>query len=426
LLDARRTISEYALSDAFWSEFRETHWERAGTVLAQPFAAPLATPDEIFACLVEASNRYRAGDGTVSLEFCIGHTMLLVDIGRHLPERADGSIGGYVERVTRLLDGRRFGLVVEDVQAYDATLWVRLRDFLRGLYERTGMPGDCAKATVYAGNYDRTPFGLHRGNSGTFMFVVDGQKRMRTWPDAFFRDKEDLTHRLDYAHYNDASIVLDAAPGDVIYWPSDYWHIGESVTGAMSAAISVALFMEPRPTSDVMALARGMVQAHLSTHDPTRIAERAAAALRSVGADPRFERAIRTALLNKTTAYGFARAPLPLPAHSLTDDDVVHGLAEYPVIWMREDDDRLTCSACGHAFGISASPLVLKLLERLNDGEPALVSALIAEYAGSVTAGDVEFITTPDDVRALLEKLVSLRAVVVERAVTAPAPALTP
>ena len=36
------------------------------------------------------------------------------------------------------------------------------------------------------------------------------------------RDKEDLTYSLRYAHYNDDSLVMDAGPGDVIFWPADY------------------------------------------------------------------------------------------------------------------------------------------------------------------------------------------------------------
>ena len=63
----------------------------------------------------------------------------------------------------------------------------------------------------------------------------------------------------------------------------------------------------------------------------------------------------------------------------LTDDDVVHGFAKYPIVWMHTGDDRLICSACGRAFSITASPLVLPLLERLNN------------------VGDVEFEATPDE-----------------------------
>ena len=368
LLAPARTSSGYTLPDGFWTSFHETHWEKVGAVIAQPFAAPLASPDESFACLVTASERYRAGDHSVLLEFCIEHAQQLVDIGRYLPERSDESANGYAERITPLIGGRRFGLVVEDVQAYDAALWLRLRDYLRGLFEHTGLPGDCAKATVFMGNYDRTPFGLHRGNSGNFMFVVDGQKRMRTWPDAYFRGKEDLTHKLDYARHNGESIVMDAGPGDVIYWPSDYWHIGESLDSKMSSAVSVALFMNPRLATDALVPAAGMLRRHLPAHRdipvrPNRmtessafidsVASRETAALRSMAADPAFERALRAGLLKKVTGYGFLRPPSALATRALPDDATIRALPEYPTLWIGGEDDEIVVSANGHALSIA-------------------------------------------------------------------------
>jgi hypothetical protein len=91
----------------------------------------------------------------------------------------------------------------------------------------------------------------------------------------------------------------------------------------------------------------------------------------------------------------------------------VRGQAAYPVVWLRAGDD-LICSANGHAFAVTASPRVVALLERLNGGEPHVVSGLIAEYAGTSTATRVEVETTPENIRALLEKLASFRAIDVE------------
>ncbi len=421
-----RTTAGFALPDAFWNSFYQTHWERVGAVLARPFASPIATPEESFASLVAASDRYRDGDRSVQLEFCIEHAQLMADVGKFLPEQTDGSAAGYAERVTGLVDGRRFGLVVEDVQAYDATLWWRLREYLRGLFEYTGLPGDACKATVFLGNYDRTPFGLHRGSSANFMFVVEGQKRMRTWPDAFFRGKEDLTHKLDYTHYNDDSIVMDAGPGDIIFWPSDYWHIGESVDGGLSSAVSVALFMDAQPASDIVSRAARLTHRRMAGDtapvvrlDAWRdIAElvkgesaRAADALRAVVAEPSLERAARIGLLNKVTAFGFMRPPRALPLRALDDDDTIHADAEYPILWMRDIDDEIVCSASGHAFAVAASPRVLALIDALNGGEPHRVGDLVATYAGDSEASGVEFETSPDSIRALLAKLASLRAI---------------
>ena len=110
----------------------------------------------------------------------------------------------------------------------------------------------------------------------------------------------------------------------------------------------------------------------------------------------------------------FQSAPAPLPAQHLGDHAVVRGLPEYPVIWKRVENDELICSANGHAFSLTASPRNLALLERLNRGGSHPVDGLIADHSGSSEAHGVEFETTAADVRALLEKLVRLRAIVVD------------
>jgi 50S ribosomal protein L16 3-hydroxylase len=418
-------VTSYALPDEFWSSFHGNNWEKKGAVIPRPFSVPLASPAESFACLVAASDRFRAGDRSVQLEFCIEHAQVHADVGRLLPEASDWSAEGYAARVTPLVGGRRFGLVVEDVQAYDSTLWLRLRDFLGGLFAHTGLPGDGCKATVFLGNYDRTPFGLHRGDSANFMFVVDGMKRMRTWPDAYFQGKADLTYSTAYSQHNAESIVMDAQPGDIIFWPSDYWHIGESVDGRMSSAVSVALFMTPRPAADVVARASRLVQQHMgeaevsrppndSAHHMERItrhAARAREALTAAASDAALEEALRVDMLDRLTAFGFARPPRPLPHRPLAADDILRANPDYPILWMASDDDDIVCSASGHSFKVSASPHVTGLIASLNTGEPHRVRDLVEQFSGVVEANGVLFETSPTSVQRLLERLVSFRAI---------------
>ncbi|MGH7393242.1 MAG: hypothetical protein ACREM3_27865, partial [Candidatus Rokuibacteriota bacterium] len=418
---ARGDRPAFGLSSRRWGEFYRRDWERRGLVLEQPLAAPLATPAEAFRCLLRASEAYRAGDRSVPLEFCIEHARLLADVAAHLPTDSDGSPAGYAERMTRQLEGRRFGLVVEDFQAFDATLWLRLRQFLRGLFDRTGIPREAAKATLFLGNYRRTPFGLHRGRSSNFMFVVEGRKRILAWPDAFFRGKEDMTNRTDYGRLLPEAITLEGEPGDVIYWPSDYWHIGEDA-GGLSAAISVALFMDAGAAGTLTRHAAPLIEHRGAALDRAarfprsvgRLAamvERAAGSLRDLDRAPELRRALTASWLNHATGAGFRRVPPPLLDVRLADDDIVTGQPADPILWLRGADREVLCSANGHDFAIAANPRLLRLLERLNAGTPARVAALVAEHAGACRAGGRTFEASPADVRALLEHLCRVRAI---------------
>ena len=81
-------------------------------------------------------------------------------------------------RMERRLEGRKFALVIDGLQAYDERLWVRLRQFLRPLSER--IPAHSTNICLFLGNYERTPYGIHRDPE------LRHQERRRFCPGAEF------------------------------------------------------------------------------------------------------------------------------------------------------------------------------------------------------------------------------------------------
>jgi hypothetical protein len=410
----------FSLPAAFWSGFHRRFWGRRGTVLRDPAGTPLACADHVFARLVAVSEHWGGADRSFVPELFVEHAQALTDIDRFLPTKSDGSIAEWAARVTSRLEGRTFGFVVDDYHVHDELVWRRVREFLRGLYDVTGLPGEEAKVTLFLGNYARTPFGLHRGRSDNFMFAVDGIKRIRAWPDAFFRDKPDMTNRLDYDRYNDASVVLEARPGDVIYWPASYWHIGEDA-GGPSIAISVALFMDPQPGSDLAQTIEqeiatrsvgGRRQRTWTGAGIKADVQRDLRTLRQIARGPSLARALAADRLNRVTGAGFTRVPPPAPARALAAADVVRGDPDFPLRWVTVGDE-LVCSANGHAFALPADPRMPALLRRLSSSEPLRVGDLMARYSGTVQRGVVEFTASRREIHTLLERLLALRAITV-------------
>jgi hypothetical protein len=320
-------------------------------------------------------------------------------------------------------------LIVEEFQTHCAPLWLRVREFLRGLYQFTGLPGDNAKATVFLGNYEKTPLGLHQGSSDNFMFVIEGRKRLRVWPEQFFCDRGAVEHTLDYDQFLDGSIVLEGKPGDILYWPAGYWHIGESL-GELSVGLSVALFMDAQPAADILKHTARNVEDRLKRIDHSttcrhtqrldesvetirRLTDLSTTVLKETSDDPSLVQALNVSSLNRVTGFGFTNVPPPVPLRRLEDEDLVQSDPHYPIIWMAATDNDLICSANGHAFSIAAHPAVITLLEHLNTGVSCRVQGLADKYSGTTQTGDVEFEATREDVRALLEKLHSLRAITV-------------
>jgi hypothetical protein len=414
--------SAFSLSSEFWSRFAEQHWEQKPLLIKHAFAEPLITAERTFQALVKASDQFRVEDESVQLGFYIEQTALLADVGKFLPRLSDETSARYARRVKGQLGGRRFGIICEQFQIYDALLWRRIREFLHGLFQHVDLPS--AKAALFFGDYEKTPFGLHDGESSNFKFVIAGRKKMRLWPDKYFRNKnqQKIRHSMEYEKFFDGVTTLEGEPGDVIYWPSDCWHIGEPV-GGLAVSLSVALFPDARRFDPLAEELVGQLNAQLAPiarssavglggerlqKNASKLRRRfddVAKTLRQLSQDRQFKQRTQMEWLNRMSAFGFARVPAPSRRRKLKDHDIVHGDVSYPILWLPFDDDEIICSANGHALCIGAHPNLLKLLAKLNSGERCRVANLLKENAGSAVANGTKFVLSRRDVRVFLETL---------------------
>jgi len=414
----------FALHPEVAAPFVRKFWEKLPVLFSQPLAAPLISPEEVFLGIVNAADQFRAGDEEIPLRFYIENAQLTADVGKHLPALADRTTTGYAKRISRMLGGRRFALIAQNFQAFAPDAFLRFKEFLHGLSGFIDLPREETKATVFLGNYRKTPAGLHAGASSNFKFIVEGRKRMRLWPDQYLRGKEGADGTTDYARFVHAATSLVGKPGDVIYWPSDNWHIGEPV-GGLAVSVSLALFVHKRSSMLRSAREHAIAQTEALMEDPVTASRHATlnrrasaipkatrqtlAAFRRAIEGPELARAIKAELLNQATGFGFSQVPPPSPHRRLRSDAVVQADSKYPIQWLRGEPGEFICSANGHAFSLFAHPAVLVLFARLNRGEPCHVQSLIDRYAESARV-DGAYDSAAREIRALLEKLCGLRA----------------
>jgi hypothetical protein len=100
--------------------------------MKKPFPQPLATTQEVFLATRHAADQFRAGGSSVRIRFYMEDGFSL-EPEPYLPDSNDHSAKAYAARVTGKISGRCFGLILNGFQAYDAELWRRVREFLRGL-----------------------------------------------------------------------------------------------------------------------------------------------------------------------------------------------------------------------------------------------------------------------------------------------------
>ncbi len=345
------------MSRPFWSQFAREHWEKKPALLRQPFGRSFLAPAEMFQAVLAAGEAYRRDRASVPLDFYVEHARKTGTLDQYLPVAAEQNLDDYAARLSAQLRGRRFALIIEHIQAQAPEFWLRCRQFLGGLDEAVPTAGVNRKATVFIGDYGMTPSGLHVGTSGNFKFIVSGRKRLRLWPSEYFRGKKGVNHTKQIEPFLADAITLEGEPGDVIYWPSDQWHVGEAL-GGLAVSVSLAVFVHSRARPAAAGESRGAIAARL----------------------------------NRRTGGGFARTPRPLAGEGLPESAIVVAAARDAIEWEADASGEMVCSAGGHSFALPDCPAAFDLLARLNRGE-------------RVPVRESQKLT-----RALLEKLVSLRA----------------
>lgn len=411
---------EQPFSPAFWRAFTQEHWERTPCVLAQPFGARgLASTEEAYQGLVRAGDIDRAG-GEPYIRFYAGEHHRVRDLSQHFASAGDRSLDGYLARLSERSAPGAFSVVLNNFQLYDFDVWDRVRSFLSPLFREVGLPTDHADCDLFISNNRFTPFGIHTDRASNFSWVLKGHKTMRVWPASRFARRPPMDE-ASYQSYLSDAVTLEGRPGDLLYWPSSYWHVGESDTPEPVVVFNIALylggdpfaavsrqvgrmvqrFLAPRPAPEpVFSVPGGDLQA-AALHLPPALAA-CAEGFKGVLRGPLFDLAVRGGWLDWLSGSGFDVVPPPLPIRALAGDARVEASRAGGILSAGSGPGFSVISANGHARAANASPALARLIERLNRPGKERVSALIALGAGGES--------TPEEVRGLLEFLLSVRA----------------
>src|SRR5262245_29972037 len=133
------TNTAFQLSEAFWRELVDGHWQKKPGSFAQPSSTPFASPEDVFDALVGALERVRRGELERNLRPYVDGklTRAADDIG---PVKSDGSLSGYVERMRRTHDDKPFALVVNNAQVLHETIWRNTLAVVHEYRRRIGQP----------------------------------------------------------------------------------------------------------------------------------------------------------------------------------------------------------------------------------------------------------------------------------------------
>lgn len=223
-----------------WDAFVREDWDRRpvlfkGVADGRPFALA-----EVFRSALAAARRSRRRlPGEPDNSLVALDRMQQLDPSPWMPRREDGSMAGYRARMLDALGPRRYALVISAFHSYRLPLWRSERAFFAPLWRAAGLPITGAITTLFHGNYESTPVGVHRDRFATFMVPLEGRKRMRFWTAKPWT--EAVSTLPDYRAHLAGSFAVEAEPGDLLYWPADYYHVGESIGGGVTTSVNLGV-----------------------------------------------------------------------------------------------------------------------------------------------------------------------------------------
>ncbi|AXE35405.1 hypothetical protein [Chromobacterium phragmitis] len=152
------------------------------------------------------------------------------DLDEHFsqPPLADEDVESWVRRV---FGERKFGIILNRGEKFSAGLSQAIALILEPALKMIGMPTEGILFTIFIGNYDLTPLGIHKdspGKSVIHFHLGPGSKTMYTW------DDDDYVTAPDEKRFNNMNVAphLPSAAahtfhaGQLYFMPENRFHLG--------------------------------------------------------------------------------------------------------------------------------------------------------------------------------------------------------
>jgi len=377
-----------------WGTFARDFWEKKPTLFKDP-GTQLCDPASTFDAICEAAEQVRKGRirdyRDVSLFW---GDSVKTDAGPYLPKRTDKTLDNYIARLEGLAGHEHFGLLFNYYEQFSETLSRRMREFAAHLYETLGViSAGHAKADLMIGRYPSSPFGVHKDPNSVFTFIVRGVKTMRVWPFEMLASHRDIPfarHRqlnlydFDYSPFKESGTALLGLPGEILYWPSSYWHVGEG-DGATHVSLHITFDVHCEPRGEAVDILQRIVEETTSEgpndwHTSYRIGspwkggriETPAPLLSAIESfriamTSTIPEAVKALWLGRMSAQGFYKVPESkqgtvsriVPVSEIVPDPV------FPIFWSVCDDSALL-AANGRVIRVPLRKWTMRLLEAIN------------------------------------------------------------
>jgi 50S ribosomal protein L16 3-hydroxylase len=391
----------------------------------------IANSEQIFCALLELAARLKENDFAIPFRF-FKSGVLIRNTFPYRALKSDRTFEGYLERIQKKLHGGEFGIVINQFQALDPHIFAGACDFLSTIFQKTGIPPGGASMEFFCGNYRLTPFGVHKDEQEVITFVLSGTKRFLLWPfdtlrkvigaPKSARERAFLPRRkIDITAYRKEALVIEGNPGDLLYWPKEWWHVAES-DGSVTTTLSLGIFPTGDPMKQLSKASYDLWREGFGIRNPYRLS--------STKANPeinlelhversrkqldtkRLQQRMKENMLSFLTGSGFHEIPATLEhdRSRLTQDYKLCLTRPGALSWFRKDESLICVGANGRLFDCPSHPKLLRLLKRFISGDLVSVQQATRECVGRSETKDAIYLLNENDLTEILCKLVNCGA----------------
>ncbi|WP_046155270.1 hypothetical protein [Chromobacterium vaccinii] len=297
----------------------------------------------------------------------------------------------------RVFPDTPFGIILNAGEKFHHELSRDIARMLAPLFEKIGLPRDGVQFSIFIGNYDKTPLGIHqdrRGENVIHFHVGPGAKTMYLWDPEQYRGLTEAAgmDKRDFSALRPHARTFHFETGDLFFMPEGTFHIGAQ--SELSIGITVWQY-----THTNQALAESLHAFLLKqiagppdeaiVHDPSPPNQAggldAVLAARHLPEEYRasnYEQLLRKAYLDwrhcLASNAGYRNSPFPLePAAPLTRSDRVQAETPYRILTRDTMPGRMAVYVRGNKLEMNRHPGLISLLDRLNQGEACVVADLL-------------------------------------------------
>ncbi|TSE07721.1 hypothetical protein FOF46_14935 [Aquimarina algiphila] len=331
------------------------------------------------------------------------------------PRIDDKDFLSYHQRVSEILEGKNYTLIINRLEAQNFSLWNFGRDFLYELYKNVGFNKIGTVTNLFIGNC-KTPFGIHQDfeKDSVFHIPVIGRKGMRFWPKNYIEDHPNLTKKEEYSNFIKDSILMEAEPGGFIYWPSELWHCSEKVD-EFSVSLALALTCKKNILTSLLALIakksgnttgvfpKDSLPFPKNPHKNMLTIPEEISLAQNIIQNATSEVSILKEWSKLVTGFNFTFPPEPLealinPISEISEVSLTN--IKFPIICIHIEVD-IGIAANGHFYQINYSSEIHKIILQINSGKKISVTNLIQTYKNVQKNIIIDLLTWLNRVRAI-------------------------